>query len=55
MHNLGACGPLAVRGQVCINWNLLDCRDPKIAVTMLKSLVPEFEHGRDNDNLEKAS
>lgn len=35
---------------------LLDCRDPKLAVTTLKSLVPEFDHGRDNDdNLEEAS
>tara|TARA_R110001592_G_scaffold50063_3_gene155294 strand:- start:101 stop:484 length:384 start_codon:yes stop_codon:yes gene_type:complete len=36
--------------------HLLDCRDPKLAVTTLKSLVPEFDHGRDNDdNLEEAS
>lgn len=34
---------------------LMNCRDPKQAVTMLKSLVPEFDHGRDNENLEKAS
>ncbi|MFK7842349.1 MAG: polysaccharide biosynthesis protein [Sphingorhabdus sp.] len=34
---------------------LMNCRDPKAAVTMLKSLVPEFVHGRDNDKLEKAS
>lgn len=35
--------------------NLLDCRDPDAAVTMLQSLVPEFEHGRDNVSVEKAS
>ena len=35
--------------------DLLDCRDPKLAVRMLKSLVPEFEHGRDNDQIEQAS
>jgi len=34
---------------------LLDCRDPKSAITMLKSLVPEFDHGRDNGRMEKAS
>ncbi|MEP3722710.1 MAG: nucleoside-diphosphate sugar epimerase/dehydratase, partial [Parasphingorhabdus sp.] len=34
---------------------LMNCRDPKAAVTMLKSLVPEFVHGRDNEKLEKAS
>lgn len=34
---------------------LMNCRDPKAAVTMLKSLVPEFEHGRDNVPMEKAS
>ncbi|NRD90093.1 hypothetical protein C8024_12420 [Sphingopyxis sp. BSNA05] len=36
--------------------DLLDCRDPRDAIRTLKSLVPEFDHGRDNDdNLEKAS
>ena len=35
--------------------DILNCRDPKLAVTMLKSLVPEFEHGRDNDQIIKAS
>jgi FlaA1/EpsC-like NDP-sugar epimerase len=35
--------------------SLLNCRDHKLAVTMLKSLVPEFDHGRDNDKMEKAS
>ncbi|ASK87076.1 UDP-N-acetyl-alpha-D-glucosamine C6 dehydratase [Sphingorhabdus sp. SMR4y] len=36
--------------------DLLDCRDPDLAVKTLKSLVPEFDHGRDNDdNLEQAS
>jgi len=35
--------------------SLLNCRDPKLAVTMLKSLVPEFDHGRDNDNMDQAS
>ncbi|WP_323800105.1 polysaccharide biosynthesis protein [Parasphingorhabdus sp.] len=35
--------------------SLLNSRDPEIAVTILKSLVPEFNHGRDNDKLEKAS
>ncbi len=35
--------------------NLLNCRDPKLAVTILRSLVPEFEHGRDNDEFENAS
>ena len=35
--------------------DLLDCRDPKLAVRMLKSLVPEFEHGRDNNQIEQAS
>jgi len=35
--------------------NLLNCRDPRLAVTILRSLVPEFEHGRDNDEFENAS
>ena len=35
--------------------SLMDCRDPHLAVKMLKSLVPEFDHGRDNGELEKAS
>lgn len=35
--------------------NLLDCRDPKLAVAMLRLLVPEFDHGRDNGHIEKAS
>ncbi|MEJ6594518.1 hypothetical protein [Parasphingorhabdus sp.] len=35
--------------------SLLNCRDPKLVVTMLKSLVPEFDHGRDNDKIENAS
>ena len=35
--------------------SLLNSRDPEIAVTILMSLVPEFNHGRDNDKLEKAS
>ena len=34
---------------------LINCRDPASAVSMLKSLVPEFDHGRDNDKMEKAS
>ncbi|WP_417621980.1 polysaccharide biosynthesis protein [Parasphingorhabdus sp.] len=34
---------------------LADCRDPQVAVTLLKSLVPEFVHGRDNIKLDKAS
>lgn len=34
---------------------LMDCRDPKTAVTLLKSLVPEFVHERDNVDMEKAS
>ncbi|WP_321323156.1 nucleoside-diphosphate sugar epimerase/dehydratase [uncultured Parasphingorhabdus sp.] len=36
--------------------DLLDCRDPDRAIDTLKSLVPEFDHGRDNEgNLDKAS
>ncbi|NVD26926.1 polysaccharide biosynthesis protein [Parasphingorhabdus flavimaris] len=35
--------------------SLMDCRDPEAAVNMLQSLVPEFEHGRDNATMEKAS
>ncbi len=35
--------------------SLMECRDPHLAVKMLKSLVPEFDHGRDNGELEKAS
>ncbi|AMO72109.1 polysaccharide biosynthesis protein [Sphingorhabdus sp. M41] len=35
--------------------SLMNCRDPDAAVSMLKSLVPEFEHGRDNEPMEKAS
>lgn len=35
--------------------SLIDCRDPKTAVTLLKSLVPEFVHERDNVDMEKAS
>ncbi len=35
--------------------SLVDCRDPQAAVTMLKSLVPEFVHGRDNLPMDKAS
>jgi FlaA1/EpsC-like NDP-sugar epimerase len=35
--------------------SLMDCRDPKTAITLLKSLVPEFVHERDNVELEKAS
>ena len=34
---------------------LMDCRDPKAAVALLKSLVPEFAHERDNVDMEKAS
>ncbi|MEH6789277.1 polysaccharide biosynthesis protein [Parasphingorhabdus sp.] len=34
---------------------LRDCRDSERAVDILKSLVPEFDHGRDNGDLEKAS
>ena len=35
--------------------SLMACRDPEAAVNMLQSLVPEFEHGRDNATMEKAS
>ncbi len=35
--------------------NLMSCRDPDDAITMLKSVVPEFVHGRDNIIMEKAS
>lgn len=35
--------------------DLLQCRDAKQAIKMLKSLVPEFDHGRDNQPMEKAS
>jgi FlaA1/EpsC-like NDP-sugar epimerase len=35
--------------------SLLSCRDPKLAIAMLKSLVPEFDHGRDNGKLQKVS
>ena len=35
--------------------SLIDCRDPRTAVTLLKSLVPEFVHERDNVDIEKAS
>ncbi len=35
--------------------SLMDCRDPKTAITLLKSLVPEFVHERDNVDMEKAS
>lgn len=35
--------------------NLMSCRDPDDAITLLKSLVPEFVHGRDNVIVQKAS
>jgi hypothetical protein len=31
------------------------CREPDEAIALLKQLVPEFEHGRDNEEIEKAS
>ena len=35
--------------------SLMNCRDPEAAITLLNSLVPEFDHGRDNISMEKAS
>jgi len=34
---------------------LKKCRDRDEAIDLLSSLVPEFEHGRDNEDIEKAS
>jgi FlaA1/EpsC-like NDP-sugar epimerase len=34
---------------------LKKCRDRDEAIDLLSSLVPEFEHGRDNEGIEKAS
>ncbi len=35
--------------------SLTNCRDPKAAITLLKALVPEFMHERDNVKMEQAS
>ncbi len=35
--------------------SLTDCRDPKAAIALLKALVPEFMHERDNVKMEQAS
>ncbi len=35
--------------------SLVNCRDPLAAVSMLKSVVPEFDHERDNMTMGKAS
>ena len=35
--------------------SLMNCRDPKAAITLLKALVPEFMHERDNVKMEQAS